>query len=183
MNIDYNMVTALMAIVSSLVAIYAVVNEGRRSGFSLRMDLLFKINDQFNHPDFTQKRKNAAKFILKLKDKQNYSKWSSSDLDDILDLFQAVSSLTERGALDKDILWEYYSYWLLNYYEVSKEYIAFIQKEYPQTWESVEWLYKVFVKLENKEYKVTKRKYTVRSQTELIEFLVDESKLRTNKNG
>lgn len=178
MNVDFNMITAFMAIISSLIAIYAVINESKRSGFSLRIDLLFKINDQFNSLEFTLKRKNAAKLILNLKDKKDYSKWVGSELDDILDFFQSISSLTERKALDVIIVWEYFSYWLNNYYELSKEYIIFTQKEYPQTWEGVEALHKMFVKIENKEYRVTKRKYTPPSQAEILRFLKNESKLR-----
>lgn len=183
MNLDYNMISATMAVIASLIAIYAIVHESKRSTFALGMDLLFKINDQFNHPDFSLKRRAAAKFLLKLKDKTDYNNWTSPDLDDILDFFQTIASLTERGALDKNIVWEYYSYWLNNYYAVSKEYIELCQKEFPQTWEGVEWLHKVFIQLENKEYKYTKRKYSDPSPTEIKQFLIDESNLSIARKG
>ncbi len=181
MNLDYNMISAMMAVISSLIAIYAIVHQSKRSSFALGMDLLFKINDQFNHPDFTLKRIAAAKFLLKLKDKTNYDKWICPDLDEILDFFQTIASLIRRGALDKDIVWEYYSYWLNNYYAASEEYIKLCQKEFPQTYEGVELLHKLFVKLENKEYKFTKRKYTDPSPAEIKRFLIDESNLRINR--
>jgi hypothetical protein len=142
--------------------------------------LLFKINDQFNHPDFSRKRKVAAKFLLKLKNKSDYNSWTCLELDDILDFFQAIASLTERGALDKVIVWEYYSYWLNNYYEISKEYIQLCQRESPYTWEGVEWLHKEFVKIENKD-RHAKKIYTPPSQEELKQFLIAESKLRLSE--
>ncbi len=181
MNPDYNMISAIMAVISSLIAIYAIVHEFRRSRFSFGMDLLFKITDQFNHPDFTLKRIAAAKFLLKLKDKTDYYKWICPDLDEILDFFQIVGSLTRRGALDKNIVWEYYSYWVNNYYVASEQYIKLCQQEFPQTYEDIVWLHKLFIKLENKEYKFTKRKYSDPSPAALKQFLIDESNLRINK--
>jgi hypothetical protein len=115
MTIDSNSIIAITAIISSLIAIYAIVQENTRSNFSLSIDLLFKLNDQFGHPDFKQKRKAAARFILELRDRTVYANWSSSDVDEIIDFFEVIATLTERGALDKEIIWQQYFYWVNGY--------------------------------------------------------------------
>src|SRR5690349_20494445 len=128
MKIDSNFIIAITAVISALIAIYAIIQQNKRSNFSLSMDLLFKINDQLSHPEFRRKRKAAAKFLLELKDKKVLASWVSSDVDELLDFFEVISDLTERGALDKKIIWQQYFYWVNHYYVITKVYIKLSKK-------------------------------------------------------
>ena len=98
----------------------------------------------------------------------------SADLDEILDFFQTIASLTQPGAFNKSRMGILFV-WLNNYYAASEEYIKLCQKEYPQTYEGVEQLHGLFIKLENREYRHTKRKYSDPTPEEIKQFLIDES--------
>lgn len=105
MNIDYNAIIAITAVIASLTAIYSIRAESRRSTYNLGVNLLFKMNDIFSSPDFMKKRKKAAKFLLR---EPGFNKWDCIEVEDVLDFFQMIGSLTKKGIIDKTLAWEFY---------------------------------------------------------------------------
>ena len=144
MNIDYNAIISVTAVITSITAIYSIRDESRRSTYNLGVNLLFKLNDIFNSPDFIRKRKKAAKFLLK---KPDLNKWDCVEVEDVLDFFEMIGSLTRKRVIDKTLAWEFYVYWLDFYYIITKEYIEYCNVDNPGTWEDLVWLYKKFVQI------------------------------------
>ena len=165
MNIDYNAITSVTAVVAALIAIYSIRAESRRSTFNLGVNLLFKMNDVFNSSGFVRKRKKAAKFLLK---KPDLNEWDCVEVEDILDFFQMIGSLTRKGVIDKTLAWEFYVYWVDFYYIITKEYIEYCNIDNPGTWEDVVWLYKKFVRITVKDQK---KPYVRPTEKEINYFL------------
>lgn len=61
MVLDYEAITAIAALATSLVAIYAVWAENRRARFSQGIDLLMRLNERFDGQDLKAYRRVAAK--------------------------------------------------------------------------------------------------------------------------
>lgn len=100
---------------------------------------------------------------------------SSIELDAILDFFQGMEMLIDKAAIDKELVWSYFSLWLLCYYELSKDYIEFWRNKDPNNWEDVILLHKRLVKIENKE---NPHKYQPPSTEDLLAFIEDEINLK-----
>jgi hypothetical protein len=177
MNIDYNAIIAGTAVLASLTAIYAIWAESRRSTYSLGVNLLFKMNDEFAQPEFKIKRKAAVKFLLK--NESDFNTWTCIELDDILDFFQIIASLTYKGILDKNLVWEFYSYWFEFYYTCTKEYISFCNITSQGSWEDLEWLHKTLTRITVRD---SRKSYSPPTPEEIIDFLSNyEGKIKVNE--
>lgn len=166
MNIDYNAIIALTAVIASITAIYSVRAESKRSTYNLGVNLLFKMNDIFTNQEFLKKRRKAAKFLLRKE--TDFEKWDCLELDDILDFFQTIGSLTKKGVIDQTLAWEFFVYWLDFYYVITKEYIEYCNLSNPGTWADLVWLYQKFVKTTIKDQR---KPYVLPTEKEIIDFL------------
>jgi|HubBroStandDraft_6_1064221.scaffolds.fasta_scaffold884546_2 hypothetical protein len=77
------LVSAIAASVAALVAIAALVIQGYRARSLLRIELLFRFDDQFNSERFRKVRRAAASAVLN--DGTDYR-----DVDEVLDFFETM---------------------------------------------------------------------------------------------
>jgi hypothetical protein len=101
--------------------------------------------------------------------------FSSVELDAILDFFQGMAMLINKVAIDKELVWSHFSWWLFCYYALSKDYIEFWRNEDPNSWDDVELLHKQLIKIENKK---NPHGYHTPSTEELLVFIEDEMNLK-----
>lgn len=190
MNLDFNAITAGATVIAVFVAIYAIWVEHRRSRFSQGVELILRLSDMFFYSkEFTQYRREAARYLkknltLKASNKKTKSNIkpdvpSSIELDAILDFFEGMEMLVDKAAIDKELAWSYFYWWLSCYYALSKDYIEFWQNKDPNIWEGVIWLHKRLVKIENKE---NPQGYQIPSTEDLLVFIKHEMNLKYIKD-
>jgi hypothetical protein len=114
--------------ISSATAVLAFVAfawQVRRARFNQSIDLLFKQEADFFGPAKKMQRAKAARNLLD---------GDSLEAEPILDFFETMALLQRRGALDKEIVWHTFFYWIDHYYEATKEMIAKRQQADPLVW-------------------------------------------------
>ena len=58
----------------------------------------------------------------------------SDDVDDVLDFFETVGLLVQRGALDAEMVWSSFEYWIRFYTHIADSYIRKTRQEDGATW-------------------------------------------------
>jgi hypothetical protein len=86
----------------------------RRARKLLAIELLFKFDDRFNSEAFQRTRVSAAKALQRNED--------SVAIDDVLDFFETMGLLAQRGALEPEMLWHTFFNWLDGYWHAAREY-------------------------------------------------------------
>ena len=162
---DYNAIIALAAVVAAVVAVYATWTESRRSYFALGIDLLFKLEVNFDDDKMRTTRRAAAEALLRDEDK--------GDVDDVLDFFEMVGMLLRRGALDDFMVWHNFFYWIHGYYLSNSDYIAESRSVDPTIWADLVELYKRMASIEKKERQCSDQQLQL-TEKELTEFLEEE---------
>src|SRR3989442_665480 len=97
-------ITAIMTAVLASAAWYGLCSESRRYRFSQNVELILKLDEKFNSPQFLEKRSRAAKCLRDKSYKDDKSD-AKEDADDVLDFFETVQFLLKRGALDEETVW------------------------------------------------------------------------------
>ncbi len=88
----------------------AANEEREQNHFRISVEVLMRLDSQFDEPRFKQKRKLAAQAILKNNTKDD-------NIYDIMDFFETVGLMVRRDALDKEMVWSEFSddiegYWM-----------------------------------------------------------------------
>jgi hypothetical protein len=55
------------------------------------------------------------------------------EVDAILDFFESIGMLLEKGVLDKEMVWSSFAYCIDSYFYICKDYIIIQQNDNPQT--------------------------------------------------
>lgn len=170
MSINYNAIMAWAAIGAVLVALIAFLSESKRWRFSLSVDLILRLDSYFNSSEFKKIRKKAATVILSKTSKKE----EMVSVEDVLNFFEMVAFLTRRRALDSEMVWYIFSYWMLRWYYCAKDYIDMTRKNDPTIWaDLVKMNEKRFIKIEKRKCRLV----LVPFELELENFLKDESNL------
>ncbi len=96
-----------------------------RARFNQSIDLLFRLeNDFFGSARKVQRVKAAGDLLA----------GSSLEAEPILDFFETMALLLRKGALDKEMVWHTFFYWIDRYYQATEGAIAARQKIDPLVW-------------------------------------------------
>ncbi len=159
-------ITTWATFIAALTAIIALILESRRFRLSIKIDNVIKFDERFNSLEMLKKRKTAAKLL---------KEGNFTDVEDVLDFFEMVGMLARRGLLDKTMVWATFSYWIIHYYHLTKEYIKIRQKASSTLWNYFEELFSLVSKVELKEQKIRINK--IPTKKELDDFIKEESTL------
>lgn len=143
---DYNAITALTGLAAALVAIYALWVESRRHGFSTSFDLMLRFGDQFSTKRMYTNRKKAASAFQRGKLKE-----SANEIDEIIDFFEGVAYLVNRGAIDKEAVWTCFFSYMYRFYHFAAGYIDDERERDPTLWSAFLDLYKKLYAIEQKD--------------------------------
>jgi len=160
-------ITALAAVVAAIVAIMAVLLENKRSNFSFGVDLILKLEDNFNSERMKTARKTAAIDLLNSSDK---------NITEILDFFEFMGYLTRQKTLDKKMVWEMFYYFLSKYYIASKDFIEKERHKDPTIWVNLPYLYSCLSNVEKRERGCSSSDIDF-SKKEIDDFLKSEAGL------
>jgi hypothetical protein len=109
----------------TILAVVAFTWQVRRARFNQSIDLLFRLESDFFGPEKKLQRVKAARDLLT---------GQSLEAEPILDFFETMALLLRRGALDKEIVWHTFFYWIDHYYEAAKDAIKLRQAADPLVW-------------------------------------------------
>lgn len=140
--VDWNVVAALAAVAAALAAIAALVAESKRSRFAQSVELLLRFEDRFASPEFLGIRKRAV---------EGLAAGNAGECDDVLDFFETIGLLVKKGALDPQMVWSSFSYWLLHYTVAASEYISKARSADPALWGYLIFLQNIVREIESDE--------------------------------
>jgi hypothetical protein len=172
------MITGALAIVGASIA-YTVgviqANATRQAAdkqiaaikSSLQATTLFELMDKFDSREFQGKLKNAAKACLAHLDTTD----PGVAVEDVLDFFDDVAFLVNKGALDEEMMWHTFYHWVRVYYQASEQYIINRQKREPAVWSAFSQIYPRLNALEQAKSGITYKEKL--NDTELTKDLSD----------
>lgn len=151
-------ISDIISLFGFLIAICALILESRMTRLALYTQAILDLNKEFYAGKMYSLRVSAAKKILT-------KKKANRDLSDILDFFTDIAILAERGALDKKLAYDLFSYWMIYYWEISQNVINSARKNDPESWLVLERLVK----------KVSKEQSLDLSPDAITSFLKEEA--------
>lgn len=150
---------------TAAIALFALVGERRRFRLSQSVALLLKFEDRFDSDRIRGIRIKAARGIARN---------NLDEVDDVLDQFETIDLLVEKGVLDEEMVWCSFGYWLLMYMYTTENYIKESQAEDPTTWTYFLSLSKRVKEIENSMHGTLKSKP---SKEDIQNFIKSESNL------
>ena len=122
-------VTAVAALVVAVTTVSQVRQATQRVLFNTGLDSLWHFDAQWNSDGMLDARSAAAAALLDGR--------PTHDIDDVLDFFDQIALLLNRGALDEEMVC-YEMYWpMANYWSASQEYVRQVQRDAPGAWEQL----------------------------------------------
>jgi hypothetical protein len=151
-----------------LVAIVSLIVQTSRSKFALKVELLLKLDDRFSSDSFKALRRAAARSI---------KTHTYDDAEEILDFFTLIGLLVRRRALDPELVWHAFFYWIHNYGTALKPYINEAQRKDSTVWNGFVYLHKQVTEVEKSERKCSDADLGI-TEKELEEFIRTESTIK-----
>ena len=116
----------IISTVSVTLALIAFAYQVWRARFNQSVDLLFKLEADFFGSN--------AKKIQRAKAAFGLVAGHPIEAEPILDFFETMALLLTRGALDEEMVWHTFFYWIDHYYAALEPYIQSRQKQDPLVW-------------------------------------------------
>jgi hypothetical protein len=159
-----NWLPALVLSAAILTSVAALLWQGRRARFHRSLDLLLRLESDFFGPAKMAQRVKAARGLLA---------GQPLEAEPILDFFETMALLLRRGALDEEIVWNTFFYWVDNYYEATKDVISLRQQREPEVWEEFVVLVATLRNFQTST-KGGRRKYNPPTRKQVADFLAEE---------
>lgn len=135
-------IASTFSIVAVFIAIVALVIESRRDRLALQTDLLLRLDEKLHATGFKSLRRAAAQKLL-VDERPNY------ELEEVLELLSTIAFLYERKALDSDLTYKQFSYWIDRYWVCGKSYVVETSRKYdPLSHKTLEKVAEIFIKTE-----------------------------------
>ncbi len=135
-GIDLAVIASLLAALAALAAVAVaalVVWQLRDQAHSARvatgLESLWHVDAQWNAPAMLDVRSAAASALL--------SRKPAPDVNAVLDFFEELVLLMDRGALDEELTAHQFYWPLANYWAASAEYVRQVQRDEPAAWNKV----------------------------------------------
>jgi hypothetical protein len=134
-----------------------------RARFNQSIDLLFRLENDFFGP---------AKKLQRVKASRDLLDGKFLEAEPILDFFETMALLLRRRALDKEIVWHTFFYWVDHYYEASRTFIAERQRVDPLVWKDLARFIETLRKYQGRQ--AGAGRYQVPTAEEIARFLQEE---------
>lgn len=161
-------VSAVSALIGVIVSVSTLVFSARQNKFALGVTILSKISDAF---DTSQIREARSRAVSRLKAGDGND---DSDVNSVLDFFEHVGLLLRRGAIDAEMVWHSFHYWIYHYYHLTRAYRAAERERHPSVWCDLDELYEIVMAYEAKAEARGERRPT---ESETNEFIRSEESL------
>jgi hypothetical protein len=165
LNLSISEWASLFSIVAVLIAIIAMLLESRRARLSIKTDILLRLDDKLHSTEYKLLRRIAAQKLL-IDEKPNL------ELEGILELLSTIAFFYVRRAIDTDLTYKQFSYWLDRYWLAGKLYVIEESRRYdPQSYQTLERVATKFIRRE------IRSGYPLFSEEVLKAFLEEERQL------
>jgi hypothetical protein len=114
-----------LSAVGTSIALLAFAWQIHRARFNQSIDLLFRLENDFFGP---------VKRVQRAKACRDLQLGNTLEAEPILDFFETMALLLRRGALDEEMVWHTFFYWIENYYQALLPAILERQKTEPLVW-------------------------------------------------
>lgn len=139
------MMTDILGIASLIVAAVAAgaaAWQARLLRFSLQVQSLLEVEKSFNEPEYRQRRHHAARQLL--------ANAPEKEVDEVLDFLETLGLLVRRKALDAEMVYHTFFYWIDGYWRASADVRQRERRKYERVWEDLPRLYARALGFENK---------------------------------
>jgi hypothetical protein len=164
MDIDNSFIATMVSMAALIVTIIALVLEIRGQRLALQINILLDLSKQLDSAQMRFYRKKASIGLLKKKP-------VNDELSDVLGFLSTVAVLYERKAIDNDLTYREFSYWMISYWFCSQEYVKNERAVIPNLWVTLEKAVQNMLSLEKKAARFTY------DNNVLEKFLKEESRL------
>lgn len=127
------LVSAIAAVATVGLAVVAVYVEGRRIRLTRSAELLLQLEDRFDSTTLRDARAGAAKAMLDRIVGRD-ARADVSAVDDVLDFFDTIGLLVRKRALDREMAWHSFEYWIRYYLYIYREHVTERQEREPAQW-------------------------------------------------
>jgi hypothetical protein len=138
---------AILSMVSVWIAYCAIKKQNeqvKKSNenfkLSLGIDIIAKLDANFNSTDFRKMRLDAAQSLL------NGIKIENAE--DVFDFFETLGLLVRLGALNDEVVHNFFFHWINLYWVAGKDYISSKQQDTKAVWQDFESLYQKIIEVE-----------------------------------
>lgn len=171
-KVDLSVLASLLAALASLAAVvtvglvaWQVREDSRITRVSARVEVLWHVNDQWKSAAMGDVRSAAAAALLGGK--------ANSEVGAVLDFFEQMALLLNRGVLDEELAARSFYWPLANYWTACSAYVQQVQRDDPSAWGTISGLVQRLGAIEAQR----KRRETtevVPSAEQVQRFLLDE---------
>ncbi len=141
MNIDWAIVISSTAVV---VAVIALIVQTRNARIALQTQALLSLSERFDSAEMRAIRRRAASNLLAMKP-------SDDELADILDFLSSIAFLRSKGAIDRALAYNQFSWWMVRYWHAASPFIVEERERDPQSWTMLERVVSELEKIEEHE--------------------------------
>jgi hypothetical protein len=175
------LITAIASLVTAIVALAALVLQGRRTRLSLGLENLWRLIEQWDQAEMRRRRAAVARALLA--DPEGRQRVSDEAID-VLNTFELLAYLVLRSkTLKLEDAWVNFSPWAISWYYVYQAGIERFRDEDPTVFEDYEVLVEKFLDYEMDRLGLS-REEVVPPEPTLSDFLEAESRLGARlRNG
>jgi hypothetical protein len=160
-------ITAVGTMALAGVALLAWYSQNKSFKLTLGADLLMKLDERFQKPNFKQSRAEAAS---SLRDHDDEGR-----AEDVFDFFDTMGLFVRRGALDKEFVHNAFFHWINLYWVAGRDHIRRRQSVSKELWCDFEYLYRKVLEIEKR--RDPRSKDIELSQSSLEDYLANETSL------
>ncbi|GAC1412698.1 MAG: hypothetical protein NVSMB66_2480 [Candidatus Doudnabacteria bacterium] len=140
-------ITAIAALVAAIFAGY----QAYLFRFSNSVNVYLGLEKRFfESEDMIEKRKSAALAIYCSERCGVNIKDYKDDIEEILDFFETIGILVKKDALDKDLVFNGFFYWVHGYWIHTEQFVKSEQKKFPTRYKYFIWLHELLIKEERR---------------------------------
>jgi hypothetical protein len=166
-------VIEIATIVGVLVAVIALIVDGRRTRLSLGLNNLWRLIEQWDHPDMRSRRAGVASALLA--DPSGRDHLSDEALD-VVNTFELLAFLVRARTLGIKHAWVNFSPWAIGWWYLYEPAIKGMQAEDSTLFEDYEWLVNRFIKYDARRRHLD-RERVIPQEKDLTDFLWAEKGL------
>jgi hypothetical protein len=159
----------VIALIGVITAILSLRSQIKRAKFSQSVDLLLKFEDRF----FNTEQMKTARLLAS----KSLQQGGDSGVDDVLDFFETIGMLIRKDALDKEMVWNTFFYWLHRYWSAARDYISSQREDDPATWQELTYLHERMIEVERKKTHCSDSDLRL-SKEDIKKFLEEEASLQ-----
>jgi hypothetical protein len=170
--IDWTAITALMATLIALASLFTVMrvvremrHERREARFTVAVDALWRLSDDWSSNDLAEVRSSAATSLL--------ANRAADDIDAVLRFFDRLAFLTHHGGFDDELIWHEFYWPLVAYWYASEDYRLHLRQEDAPRWKDLDALVQRMIAVEAR-HREKAAADVVPTKEQVREFLLTE---------